>query len=133
MYLADVVSGDDWSVPVCLACARAYPLQGSTPFTIQLHPDLTHLESVAQSFEQLLRQPKPQGLPEGTYYSAPKARVDIYANIHSARPNARSSAFNCIFDFAQVPHTCYALPARLSDHLLTAESVSLALYLWLDA
>lgn len=60
MYLAEVVSGDEWSVPVCLACALAYPLQGTCPFRIQLHPDLTHLENVAQSFEQLLRQPKPQ-------------------------------------------------------------------------
>lgn len=60
MYLAEVVSGDEWSVPVCLACALAYPLQGTSPFRIQLHPELTHLENVAQSFEQLLRQPKPQ-------------------------------------------------------------------------
>ena len=60
MYLAEVVSGDEWSVPVCLACALAYPLQGNCPFRIQLHPDLTHLEAVAQSFEQLLRQPTPQ-------------------------------------------------------------------------
>lgn len=66
MYLAEVVSGDEWSVPVCLACALAYPLQGTSPFRIQLHPELTHLESVAQSFEQLLRQPQPQESDAGT-------------------------------------------------------------------
>ena len=60
MYLAEVVSGDEWSVPVCLACALAYPLAGTSPFRIQLHPKVTHLEEVAQSFEQLLRQPKSQ-------------------------------------------------------------------------
>lgn len=66
MYLAEVVSGDEWSVPVCLACALAYPLQGTSPFRIQLHPELTHLESVAQSFEQLLRQPQSQESDAGT-------------------------------------------------------------------
>lgn len=66
MYLAEVVSGDEWSVPVCLACALAYPLQGTCPFKIQLHPELIHLESVAQSFEQLLRQAKPQESDAGT-------------------------------------------------------------------
>lgn len=57
MYLAEVLSGDEWSVPVCLACALAYPLAGTCPFRIQLHPEVAHLEDVAQSFEQLLRQP----------------------------------------------------------------------------
>ena len=58
MYLAEVVSGDDWTVPICLACALAHPPQTSAPLRIQVHPDVTHLEQVAQSFEQLLRQPK---------------------------------------------------------------------------
>lgn len=57
MYLAEVLSGDEWSVPVCLACALAYPLAGTCPFRIQLHPEVAHLEDVAKSFEQLLRQP----------------------------------------------------------------------------
>ncbi|KAL0054042.1 hypothetical protein WJX82_002859 [Trebouxia sp. C0006] len=57
MYLAEVVSGDDWTVPVCLACALAHPPQTSAPLRIQIHPDVAHLETVAQSFEQLLRQP----------------------------------------------------------------------------
>ena len=57
MYLAEVVSGDDWTVPICLACALAHPPQTSAPLRIQIHPDVAHLETVAQSFEQLLRQP----------------------------------------------------------------------------
>ena len=57
MYLAEVVSGDDWTVPICLACALAHPPQTSAPFRIQIHPNVAHLETVAQSFEQLLRQP----------------------------------------------------------------------------
>ncbi len=57
MYLAEVVSGDDWTVPICLACALAHPPQTSAPLRIQIHPDVAHLETVAQSFEQLLRHP----------------------------------------------------------------------------
>ena len=58
MYLAEVVSGDEWTVPYCLACALAHPLQTSCLFSIQVHHDVPHLESIAQSFEQLLRQPQ---------------------------------------------------------------------------
>ena len=61
MYLAEVVSGDEWTVPYCLACALAHPLQTSCPFRIQVHDDVPRLESIAQSFEQLLRQPQPHG------------------------------------------------------------------------
>lgn len=56
MHLAEVVSGDDWTVPICLACALAHPPQTSAPLRIQIHPNVAHLETVAQSFEQLLRQ-----------------------------------------------------------------------------
>jgi len=57
MYLAEVVNGDDWTVPICLACALVHPPQTSAPLRIQIHPDVAHLETVAHSFEQLLRQP----------------------------------------------------------------------------
>ena len=57
MYLAEVVSGDDWTVPICLACALAHPPHTSAPFRIQIHPNVAYLETVARSFEQLLRQP----------------------------------------------------------------------------
>ena len=67
MYLAEVVSGDEWTVPYCLACALAHPLQTSSPFRIQVHHDVPRLESIAQSFEQMLRQPQPHNSMAGMY------------------------------------------------------------------
>ena len=61
-YLAAVLSGDDSTVPICLACALAHPpTHSGAPLRIQVHAHVAHLETVAQSFEELLRQPKQHG------------------------------------------------------------------------
>ena len=61
IYIAEVVSGDDWTVPLCLACALAQPPASQCPLKIRVQSNIAELEAVAQSFERLLRQPVPEG------------------------------------------------------------------------
>lgn len=60
MYIAEVVSGDDWTVPLCLACALAQPPASQCPLKIRVQSNIAELESVAMRFEELLRQPIPE-------------------------------------------------------------------------
>lgn len=61
IYIAEVVSGDDWTVPLCLACALAQPPASQCPLKIRVQSNIAELEAVAQSFEVLLRQAVPGG------------------------------------------------------------------------
>lgn len=61
IYIAEVVSGDEWTVPLCLACASAQPPASQCPLKIRVQSNIAELEAVAQSFEELLRQPVPEG------------------------------------------------------------------------
>ena len=61
IYIAEVVSGDDWTVPLCLACALAQPPASQCPLKIRVQSNIAELEAVAQSFEVLLRQAMVEG------------------------------------------------------------------------
>ena len=117
MYLAEVLSGDEWTVPVCLACAIAHPWPTSSPFRIQLHPDVTHLENVAQSFEHLLRQPKEQGpsavreqgldaagLTETARFGLPDGSLDTGSALEP-------------FDWSAAPAICPSIPQHKPEDL----------------
>lgn len=59
IYLAEVLSGDEWTVPLCLACAIASPPASQSPLKIRIQANTAQLETIARSFEQRLRSLPP--------------------------------------------------------------------------